>query len=63
MLRGDPGPRRDIVELNAGAAFLAAGAAKDLKHGIGRAKASIDSGAAAKALETLVRVSNATAGK
>jgi anthranilate phosphoribosyltransferase len=51
--------RRDIVLLNAGAALLVAGAAGDLAEGVELARASIDSGGALDALQTLVRVSNA----
>jgi anthranilate phosphoribosyltransferase len=58
VLRGDAGPRRDIVALNAGAAILVSGAAAELAEGVARANEAIDSGAAAKTLETLVQVSN-----
>jgi len=58
VLRGDPGPARDIVLLNAAAAVAAAGAADDLAGGLERAAESTDSGAASAALEKLVRISN-----
>ena len=58
VLKGDPGPRRDIVLLNAGAALLVAGAAKDLRQGVQKAADSIDSGAAQRTLDTLVKLSN-----
>ena len=51
VLAGDPGPARDVVALNAGAAILAAGAAHDLGAGVERARESIDSGAALSTLE------------
>lgn len=53
VLAGDPGPRRDVVLLNAGAAFVVAGRASDLSDGIARAAATIDSGAAAALLTRL----------
>jgi anthranilate phosphoribosyltransferase len=59
VLDGEPGPHRDIVCLNAGAALLAAGMADDLASGIGAARSSIDEGAAAAALDRLVAISNA----
>jgi anthranilate phosphoribosyltransferase len=58
VLAGERGPHRDIVVLNAGAALLVTGLASDLKSGVQRAADSLDSGAARKALEELVRVSN-----
>lgn len=57
VLAGDPGPHRDIVCLNAGAGLLAAGVVDDLPAGIAAARDSIDGGAAARALATLVAVS------
>jgi len=56
LLAGEPGPVRDAVALNAGAALAArAGFGADLtgplREGIERANAAIDSGAAAKVLE------------
>jgi anthranilate phosphoribosyltransferase len=58
VLAGEPGPARDIVLLNAGAAIYVAGLADTLAAGITRAAEVIDSGAAAKKLEALVAVSN-----
>ncbi|MBV8529464.1 MAG: anthranilate phosphoribosyltransferase [Candidatus Dormibacteraeota bacterium] len=58
VLAGEPGPSRDIVLLNAAAALVAAGASPDLRGGVERASASIDSGAARRVLERLVNVSN-----
>jgi len=46
ILAGEPGPRRDIVVLNAAAALVAADAVRDLAAGIQRAAAAIDGGAA-----------------
>jgi anthranilate phosphoribosyltransferase len=47
------GPRRDVVLLNAGAAFIAAGRALDLADGIAQAAAVVDSGAATRLLARL----------
>lgn len=55
VLSGAPGPRRDIVLLNAAAALVAAALAADLREGIARAAESIDSGHAAARLDELVR--------
>ncbi len=57
MLAGDASPVRDIAVLNAAAALVVAGIAADIAGGIGVANASIDGGAAGKALDALVRVS------
>lgn len=54
----ETGPRRDIVLLNAAAAIIVAGLAKDFVEGIEKADASITSGAAAECLETLIKISN-----
>jgi len=51
------GPRRDIVLLNAAAALWVVEKAKDLEEGVVLAAESIDSGAARKRLDELVRVS------
>jgi anthranilate phosphoribosyltransferase len=59
VLAGDPGPKRDIVLLNAGAALEVAGAAADLHEGLRLASASIDDGKAAATLERWIAVSNA----
>jgi anthranilate phosphoribosyltransferase len=59
ILQGAPGPHRDLVLVNAAAAFLVADAVGDLGEGLVRAAESIDSGAAAAALDRLVAVSRA----
>ena len=59
VLRGESGPARDIVLLNAGAAIAAAHVARDIAAGVEAAGASIDSGAATEALAKLVEISNA----
>jgi anthranilate phosphoribosyltransferase len=59
LLDGERGPYRDIVLLNAGAALLVAGRAKDIKSGVALAATSLDSGAAKRKLEDLIKASNA----
>jgi anthranilate phosphoribosyltransferase len=59
VLAGEPGAHRDIVVLNAAAGLVAAGTADDLAAGVVAAAESIDSGAAAAALERLVATSQA----
>jgi anthranilate phosphoribosyltransferase len=53
VLEGQKGAPRDAVVANAAAALVAAGAARDLKEGVGIGAASIDSGAAANKLRLL----------
>ena len=54
VLSGVPGPRRDMVVANAGAALMAAGRAASIKAGITVAQGIIDSGAALAKLEALL---------
>ncbi len=54
VLAGEPGPRRDIVVLNAAAAIYVGGLAPDLEAGVEVAARAIDSGAGAAVLERLV---------
>jgi anthranilate phosphoribosyltransferase len=54
ILRGEPGPRRDIVVMNAAAALVVGARARDLKEGVELAAHSIDAGAARAKLEQLV---------
>ena len=54
ILEGQRGPKRDIVLLNAAAAFVAAGFDMDFKDGIERARDAIDSGHAKEKLDALV---------
>lgn len=58
ILKGEKGPKRDIVLLNASAAIVASGKAKDLKEGIAIAERSIDSGAALRKLEGIKKVAS-----
>src|SRR4029079_12220789 len=59
VLNGSKGPYRDIAILNASAALIVAGRAKDLKEGAAIAAKSLDSGEAGSRLERLIKVSNA----
>ena len=54
VLGGEEGPKRDVVVLNAAAAFVAAGAESDFKRGVERAQDSIDSGRALGKLDALI---------
>ena len=54
VLEDKPGPARDIVVLNAGAAIYTAGIASDLKAGINMADEAIASGEARNRLDRLV---------
>jgi len=53
VLQGKPGPKRDIVLLNAAAAIVTGGKADNLRQGIDIAADAIDSGRALKKLEAL----------
>ncbi|MDR3512151.1 MAG: anthranilate phosphoribosyltransferase [Caulobacteraceae bacterium] len=59
MLDGKPGPYRDVVALNAAAAFLVAEAVETLRDGVALAEAVIDDGRAKAALDTLIAVTAA----
>ncbi len=57
VLRGERGPARDVVLLNAGAALFVAGAARSVEEGLAMASRAIDRGDARKTLDALVAVS------
>jgi anthranilate phosphoribosyltransferase len=59
VLQGKPSAYRNVALLNAAAALIVAGKAKDLKEGVALGTKSLDSGAAAEKLNRLVAVSNA----
>ncbi len=61
LFDGELGAYRDIVLLNAGAALMVAGAAKEIKDGVARAAQSLDSGGAKAKLEALIAASNSPA--
>jgi len=63
VLAGRPGPAREIVLLNAAAALAVAGKAEDIASGLSPAAESIDTGAAAEALDKLIELSNAPAAR
>jgi anthranilate phosphoribosyltransferase len=56
VLDNQPGAARDIVVLNAGAALYAANVAPDIRDGIAKARAALESGAARRKVEQLVQV-------
>lgn len=62
VLDNQPGPARDIVVLNAGAALYAANVAGDIRDGIAKARNALETGAARAKLEQLVRVAKDLAG-
>lgn len=53
ILKGDKGPRRDIVVFNSAFALVAGGKAADVKEGISMASEAIDSGRAMEVLNRL----------
>jgi anthranilate phosphoribosyltransferase len=63
ILTGIPGPRRDIVVLNAAAALVAAGLAGDLKEGVAMGNEAIDLGQAAATLAKLRQFGEKHGGK
>lgn len=58
ILKGDKGAKRDVVVLNAAAAIVASGMAKDIKEGIKLAEEAIDSGKAMDKLEKLIEITS-----
>ena len=58
VLEGIPSAYRDVALLNAAAALIVAGKARDLKEGVAIGSKTIDSGAAAAKLKQLISVSN-----
>jgi len=59
VLEGKPGPARNVVLLNGGAALYVSGSAATMQDGIRLAAESIDSGKARQKLEQLVEMTNA----
>jgi anthranilate phosphoribosyltransferase len=62
LLDGAESAYRDAVLLNASAALVVADAASDLKDGVEKARASIDSGAAKAKVEALARITSEATG-
>jgi anthranilate phosphoribosyltransferase len=60
ILRGEPGPRRDVVLLNAAATLVIAGIAIDFAAGVRCAANAIDSGAGLELLAQLRRFAQKT---
>jgi anthranilate phosphoribosyltransferase len=58
LLHGAAGAYRDVVLLNAAAALLVSETVETLREGVGLAAAAIDNGAAARALEVMIDVTN-----
>lgn len=58
VLKGEKGPRQDVVLLNASAAVVAGGTAEDFKKGVKIARESIESGKAMERLEKLIEFTN-----
>ena len=63
ILEGEKGPKRDMVLLNAGAAFAAAGLSPDIEKGIRMAADAIDSGKAKEKLDELILFTQSCATK
>src|SRR5690242_4547640 len=59
VLRGEKGPRRAAILLNAGAALAAAGVCETIRDGVRLAERAIDSGAALDRVDRLVSASRA----
>ncbi|MFH2098790.1 MAG: anthranilate phosphoribosyltransferase, partial [Pseudomonadota bacterium] len=62
VLSGETGARGDVVAVNAAAALVAAGQAKDMAQGIALAREAVTSGAALEKLEKLAAFTRANAG-
>ena len=62
VLADQPGPARDIVLFNAGAALYVAGVADNIGDGVQRARAAISSGAARQRLDEYVNATRVLAG-
>ena len=58
----ETGAARDVILLNAGAAVFVSGRSETIERGVRRAEASIESGAAEKALKDFVRATRREAG-
>src|SRR5918994_7581746 len=58
VLSGEPGPRRDVTLINAGAGIYSAEAAASIAEGVALATAAIDSGRAMERLDRLVALTS-----
>ena len=61
VLSGKPGPRRDVVVMNAAAGLVVSGRASDWKEGAAQAAAAIDNGQASAKLEAFANLSQSLA--
>lgn len=61
VLAGKPGPRRDVVVMNAAAGLVVSGKANDWQDGAAKAAAAIDDGRAAAKLEAFASLSQSLA--
>jgi anthranilate phosphoribosyltransferase len=59
VLDNQPGPARDIVMLNAGAAIYVSGMAGDLWGGVAKAREMLAAGLAREKLEQLIKFTSA----
>lgn len=62
ILKGGRGPEFDTIVINSALALVAVGKAMNYKEGLAIAREAIDNGAAMRALEKMVKVSNEVAG-
>jgi anthranilate phosphoribosyltransferase len=58
VFQREPGPRRDIILMNAALALVAVGLAGDFRDGVERARAAIDAGTAQERLRALAKFTN-----
>ncbi|MCX5716902.1 MAG: anthranilate phosphoribosyltransferase [Nitrospirae bacterium] len=58
ILKGEKGPKCDVILMNSSAALVVAGKAKDFRSGVEIAAEAIDSGKAMKKLEEIKKVTN-----
>ena len=63
IFQGEPGPLRNIVLLNSGAALMAADRVDSVRQGVDAAAQVIDSGEAMKKLDGLVELSQRLGGE
>jgi anthranilate phosphoribosyltransferase len=59
VLAGERGPRRDVVLLNAAAALVVAGRARDLREGVGAAGEAVDAGRASRLVARVKEIASA----
>jgi anthranilate phosphoribosyltransferase len=62
VMRGESGPCRDVVLLNAAASLFIAGRVSSVREGLDRAAAAVDSGEATRTLDALIDLSRSSSG-